>query len=224
MNNPTGKQHYGVIVEEEHGYLWALYGLSKSYRKSDKFSFSSFEQNDALVTQMKKASLNLAGRGEGHDKFLRQLTVSLEINCSRRFMQQYATYIFAVTQSSSTMHSLKKSDIKKTDFIFPDKKCSWIARALFWINLKGLPLIIKYGNPQSELGAALMESYLQDRATTTNYANIDNMLKQRWNHSINTNGHEEWKIICLSLYNQLEHKELLSVELVDGKLQRKDRK
>lgn len=219
------KLKHGVQVIEESGYNVALYGLSKSFGKTDPLSYA-----DRLsYSQMEAVAHKLAGKGGGHDKFLRQMGVAFELRYSRRFLHEFTTYIFAIhatdtiMQSESTMHTLKKTELTEECFMPLSENSSFVARYGMKAYLLFMKAVKKYGLPE-EYGSFLIESFLQGRVVTTNYACIANIFVQRYNHKIHTFCEKEWRHFCLSLYEQLEHPELLSVEKVNGELRLKKRK
>ena len=172
-----------------------------------------------MIERTRNASLKLAGKGLGHDKFLRFLTVKMTIKAPRNFWQEFATYKFAESQSQSTMHTLTKNPILTDQFLNPAPSAKRITRALFWVVIKIVEHIRKHD--VENLRGFLPESYCQIRVISLNYACINNILLQRYNHTLKVFGRYIWREICVQMYEQLEHPELLSVEMVDGKLQRK---
>ena len=62
--------------------------------------------------------LGKTGIGEGHDKFLRQISLSFTLTAPRYFWQEFATYHFTTMNSQSTMHRLSKFNIR--DMVEPE--------------------------------------------------------------------------------------------------------
>jgi len=220
-----------VEVIEEQGYDFAAYTMGFSFDVTKPFEYAQFLKNLPLHSKMKNRCEKNAGRGGGHDKFLRMITANLIINAPRNYWQQEATYTVGSPprNSQSTMHKLK--DVEKFDcthFLSPNEATP---RPIQWA-FKGLLAIAnfvqwydrKYAvNGKRYMSAFLAESFLQARGVTYNYATIDNILKQRHNHSLWMFDCYVWREICLQIYEQLEHPELLSVEKVDGRLRLKDK-
>lgn len=204
-------------IENESGYLYALYGLGLSYGLTSGVDFESFKNNEELVKKLQSRSVKLAGRGLGHDKFLRCIIVNMTIKAPRKFWHEEATYKFAERQSESTMHTLSKQPLMETDFLCPQADDSEFTKAAFWRMLKILQEIQIHD--VKNLHGFLPESYYQTRAIVTNYANINNMLAQRYNHRLCIFGRYIWRELCVQIYEQLEHKELLCVEMRAGHLQ-----
>lgn len=173
-----------VEVLNEYGHLEALLGLSLSY--------------GTTIEKAAEVAKKLAHKDGGHNKYLRSITVYLDINAPRYWWQQFAEYKIGVTnQSESTIHSLMKKPLTFDDFD-PSFESTWSINEEYLIHLNHL---IKAGLFEEAKGC-LPESFLQRRIICTNYAAIKNMVEQRQKHKL-----KEWKYFCKEIIDKLEHKE-----------------
>lgn len=203
-----------VKIIEEAGYNTALYGFSLSYKdraikREDwwpvEFTGEPYEWNSHTnevnskvkrYKQTAKTATANAGRGNGHDKFLRQIMLWVEVEAPRYWWSEFDTYkVGTVAQSESTMHTLMKRDIKKSDFegdiTYFDIESFNLARISNNIDIQSLK-------------QELPEAYLQRRMVTLNYAVLRCITEQRKNHKL-----PEWSTFINSIYEQVEHPELL---------------
>ena len=157
----------------------------------------------------KTATAN-AGRGKGHDKFLRQIVCWIDIEAPRYFWSEMDTYkVGTVAQSESTMHTLSRRDAVESDFSLPlsDRLTEGLNELINTDADEILKLSTEYGRPMTKIQAikgCLPESYLQRRLVTLNYGVLHTIINQRKGHKL-----PEWKTFIDSVYEQVEHKELL---------------
>ena len=187
-----------VRLMKEFGYEEALFGIGLSYGKVSGYATPEEAlQHDEWSRLCELApTLGLYGAG-GHDKFLRQIGVVLDITAPLYWWKQMDTYkVGTVAQSESTMHTLLKNPITKDCFEsgqVPD----------FYINfLEG----VRQDGDFVKLNACLPQSWLQRRIWTGNYAVLKNIILQRDNHKL-----PEWKFFFDALFPVLGHSELLPV-------------
>lgn len=187
-----------VWLMKEFGYEEALFGIGLSYGKVSGYATpEEAMQHDEWSRLCELApQLALYGAG-GHDKFLRQIGVVLDITAPLYWWKQMDTYkVGTVAQSASTMHTLLKKPITKDCFEsgqVPD----------FYVNfLEG----VRQDGDFVKLNACLPQSWLQRRIWTGNYAVLKNIILQRENHKL-----PEWKFFFDALFPALGHPELLPV-------------
>ena len=109
-----------VRLMKEFGYEEALFGIGLSYGKVSGYATpEEAQQHDEWSRLCELApTLALYGAG-GHDKFLRQIGVILDITAPLYWWKQMDTYkVSTVAQSESTMHTLLKNPITKDCFEF----------------------------------------------------------------------------------------------------------
>ncbi len=168
-----------VNLIREAGYDEALLGISLSYNSKPS----------------PKVAEKLAFKGDGHNKFLESIVVWLDVQASRGWWQQEATYRVGITrQSESTMHTMTKHELTSSNF-----EGGIQVKAL----LDALNLHIRAGD-WLWVKRHLPESFLQRRIVCTNYATLQRMIRQRENHRL-----PEWPEFCRQVLEQVEHPGLL---------------
>lgn len=186
-----------VRLMKEFGYEEALFGIGLSYGKVSGYATPEEAMQHDEWSRLCELAPTLASRGGGHDKFLRQIGVVLDITAPLYWWKQMDTYkVSTVAQSESTMHTLLKNPITKDCFEFgqvPD----------FYIDF--LEDLLKHKD-FIRLNACLPQSWLQRRIWTGNYAVLKNIILQRENHKLS-----EWKFFFDALFPALGHPELLPV-------------
>ena len=189
-----------VHIIGEYGFEEALFGLGLSYGITSRFDSVHAFYTDHLMKQhsetsdyqrLQKVAAKLAHKDGGHNKFLEAITVTLDIDAPRYWWSEFDTYRVGTTkQSESTMHTIDKRHLTKSDFEggdIPDSLLSLINSAVDdkdWYRVKQL----------------LPESFLQRRIVSTNYKVLRNVYAQRKNHRL-----PEWHVFCDTLRNGLEH-------------------
>jgi hypothetical protein len=202
-----------VDIRQEAGYDLALYGFSLSYKdrairpedwwllwKDD--GIEVYDKDDEVVKRyirIEKAAKANAGRGKGHDKFLRQIILWVDIEAPRYWWSEFDTYkVGTVAQSESTMHTLSRRYMNIDDCTY-----TTYTRRLIEAQIKEFNKIVDEGSVQ-EIKMCVPESYLQRRLVTMNYAVLACIITQRKSHFL-----PEWSLFIDSIYEQCEHKELL---------------
>lgn len=170
----------------EAGYEQAKLALALSY--------------DRAPSAMPPVMQRLAGRGHGHDKFLRCIILWLDITGTRHWWQEFATYKVGVDDgqgaenSESTIHTLTRRPLRQSDFNRPI-----LPAALDDLNAK-----ISAGADLMDIKDNLPEGFLQRRIVTLSYAALRNILEQRGTHR-----NKDWHEFYLSVKAQAAHPELL---------------
>ena len=180
-----------VVILEEHGIDFAFAGLGLS------FSVTSSTIHEGLLVSLDRMMCRaekLSGLGGGHDKFLRSIMVNMAITAPMYWWKQFDTYkVGTVTQSESTMHTL---------MVFP------INARMFEGEIS--PVFIKtmedfrLAGDFDALNRHLPQSFLQTRAVSTNYAALQNIIRQRQNHKL-----PEWSLFVEEVLNQCRYPKLL---------------
>lgn len=185
-----------VRLMKEFGYEEALFGIGLSYGKVSGYATpEEAMQHDEWSRLCELApQLALYGCG-GHDKFLRQIGVILDITAPLYWWKQMDTYkVSTVAQSESTMHMLMKKPVTK--YCFESRQVPD-----YYVNF--LEDLRKDGDFY-KLNAWLPQSWLQRRIWTGNYAVLKNIILQRDNHKL-----PEWKFFLDAIFPALGHPELL---------------
>lgn len=183
-----------VQILEEHGHDTALRGMAYSFkdRAIDPEVWWPNQRERALARAPK-----LAPKGEGHNKFIRQIQLWIDIEAPRCLWSEFDTYkVGTVAQSESTMHTLAKRPPTYLDFEEGTPMRVMDAFIDEWPSIKG---------DVTRLKLALPEGFLQRRIVTMNYENVRNIIAQRLNHRLTF-----WKVVIDSLMAQVEHPEYLS--------------
>ena len=170
-----------IIKLEERGLSSALLGLSLSYNCP--------EDHDMI-----RVANKLFNKEGGHNVFLEQIQVWLDIDAPRYWWQQFDRYRVGTTrQSESTMHTLTKRPLTQMDFEnhIPEE----------WLEQLNALIALKDWQTCKEL---LPESFLQRRIVTVNYKSLRNMVKQRQEHRL-----PEWQFFCKKILELIEHPEWL---------------
>lgn len=182
-----------VKILEEAGYENALRGMAYSYKDR------ALNPDEWWLTQKEKAikrSILLAPKNGGHNKFIRQLEIWVDIEACRAWWSEFDTYkVGTVAQSESTMHTLAKRPPEYTDFEDGTPIRMFHAFRQEWEYSKGNIM---------ELKQSLPEGYLQRRVVKMNYDNVKNIIEQRLGHRF-----KWWDVFIKELLAQVHHPELL---------------
>ncbi len=166
----------------ECGYDEALLGIS-------------FNKNQP-IDNMPRVAQKLCDKDGGHNKFLEQIVVWLEISAPRFIWQEFDTYRVGVSKSSeSTMHTILKRPLTQEDFDQP----------IGWFRLHKLNSLIK-NKEFMKLKNELPEGFIQRRMVCVNYKALRNIISQRKNHRL-----PHWKKMIEQIMDQLDHPELLKL-------------
>lgn len=153
----------------------------------------------------------LRNAGTDHRKYLRMITVYLDITAPLYWWKEYDTYkVGTVANSCSTMHKIHSKELTLDDF-----SCEHLEAH----NIKLLEQIIdalnterynfNFGKQKSQwwqMIQLLPSSYNQKRTVMLNYEVLANMYKSRKNHKL-----DEWREFCQWI-EQLPYSELITGE------------
>lgn len=166
-----------------------------------RHSYKSIEKSDSTETRIGEKDLALAKKlsklGNGHDKFLRQIFVSAEIEASLAFWKQMDTYKIGTTANSeSTMHTLVgRRTIKLDDFIFEEEFKEEMENIVNVLENMRLQYLLEDHPYKEKIINAIIymlpSGYKQIRSWTANYAVLKNIYFQRKGHKL-----QEWKAFC----------------------------
>ncbi len=185
-----------VKILEEHGYESALRGMAYSFKDRaldpDTWWEGQFER-------AKKRAPLLAPKEGGHNKFIRQIEIWVDIEAARCWWSEFDTYkVGTVTQSESTMHTLSKRSPTLDDF--EEGTPIEIVEAFIkcWQQHKSDITTLKH---------CLPEGFLQRRIVKMNYANVKNIISQREGHR-----YKFWVPFIEQLVSQLQHPDFVKSE------------
>ena len=179
-----------VHIINEYGLDEALIGLGLSFGKTSDF-YAPLPNN--LRGVMYDRATILAGLGRGHDKFLRAITVTLDIQAPLYFWSEFDTYkVGTVAQSESKMHTLLKKPIANEGFEDP-----------IWFRLIAYLEDLRQRGKFDDLLNNLPMSFLQRRIVSCNYAVLRNIYCQRKQHRL-----PQWREFCRYLHANIGYPEL----------------
>lgn len=185
-----------VRILDEQGHEIALRGMALSYKDR------ALDTDEWWEGQLEKAEARapkLCHLGAGHNKFLRQITLWVEIEAPRCFWSEFDTYkVGTVAQSESTMHTLAKRPPTFEDFEPGTPAAAVVAFIVAWPDIKHDVTLLKL---------ALPEGFLQRRVVTMNYAVVQAVVEQRLGHRL-----KFWKLFIDEMRRQMEHNEYIDWE------------
>lgn len=220
-----------IKIENVETYGWgaAIRGMRNpmnSWDKSDSYlDYENFEyiagKNDlALMRKLVKA-------GSDHSKFLRMITVTMDITAPLYWWKEFDTYkVGTVANSCSTMHKLHERDLTIDDFshehLFdgiiqvedPDNQMEFYENSTRC--LEYVISVINYYRKKyietkdkrywQQMIQLLPTSFNQKRTLYLNYAVLRNIYHARKNHKL-----DEWRTFC-EWISQLPYGELMCNE------------
>lgn len=201
---------------EVYGWEAAIRGMRNpmnSWDKSDSFPFEIGENDLNLMKRLAKA-------GSDHRKFLRMITVTVDITAPLYWWKEADQYkVGTVTNSCSTMHKIHAKEFTIDDFshehLTPAAKAMLsgvverlnFARKEFLKGRKasdfGMPSAKEYWWDMIQL---LPTSYNQRRTCCLNYEVLANIYFARRNHKL-----DEWRAFCDWILSLPYFKEIMEV-------------
>ena len=188
------------MIKIEHietcGWKAAIRGMRNPMMSHDKSdSFVAFNKTFIVGTKDLILCKKLIKAGPSHRKFLRQIHIQCDITACLKFWDEWSTYQFVVSNSTSQMHLLGKRLLTEEDFSSIDKKVLKI------INKK----IKKYQKTKSkedwrDMIDSIPQSFLYTRTVDFNYEVFLTMYFNRKNHKL-----KEWQDFCNILRNELPY-------------------
>lgn len=185
------------------GAIRGMRNPMNSWHKSD--SWQSDFTNDGkggfvIGTNDMKLAQQLIRAGSEHRKFLRQITVSVDITAPLYWWKEFDTYKVGTTaNSTSTMHKLTSAEVTIDCFEMDDYKniqiigaattnTMWKSVIMYMEMLRRKYNETKDVHYWKELIRVLPESWLQTRTITMNYENLYSIIRHRSNHKLT-----EWR-------------------------------
>lgn len=198
-----------------HGVARAIYSARNAMNSWDK-SDSRFE-TDTMGENDLKLAKQLVKAGTDHAKFMRMITVTLDIIAPMFWWKEFDTYkVGTVRNSCSTMHTIHKKEFTFDDFSHKHFKNGLI----YYANIIIMNTIIKYLNECRKIYLEtkdknwwwqiiqiLPSSYNQKSTVQLNYAVLRNIYHSRKNHKLN-----EWRDFCKWIEG-LPYSELITMEV-----------
>ena len=171
----------------------------------------------------KDLMMKLRNSGTDHRKFMRMITVYLDITAPLYWWKEFSTYkVGTVANSCSTMHKIHAKEFTLEDFSC-EHLLDYGDSELVWgedVPLKSLEGIIRTLNVYREkyletkdkqywwqMIQLLPSSYNQKRTVMLNYEVLANMFAARCNHKL-----DEWRQFCQYLREEMPYSELITGE------------
>ena len=165
----------------------AVYSTRNSYDSWDK-SDSDLD-GDVLGSNDLELATKLAKAGSPHNKFMRQIFVTMDVTASLAWWKQADTYkVGTVANSCSTMHRIQAKKFTMDDFSVDETSelgKKFMSEVIAQLNtLRDLYLQTKDKSYWYDMIALLPESYMQRRTWTMSYATLAEIIKQRTGHKL----------------------------------------
>ncbi|KAJ51770.1 hypothetical protein BD780_000623 [Clostridium tetanomorphum] len=191
---------------EVFGWEAAIRGMRNpmnSWNKSDSKYYNNHVEigaNDLKLMQ------RLILAGTEHCKFMRYITVYMDIEAPLYWWKEFDTYKFCEKNSTSTMHKITSRALTYDDFDF-DFESEYRSNIINTLN----NIIDKYNSVENAsekeknfrmIIQDLPSAFKQTRTVVTNYAELRNMYFQRKNHKL-----KEWREVFIDLLKSLPYKE-----------------
>lgn len=189
-----------IKITRTHVYGWeeALRGMRNPY--------DSWERSDSLIGKDivnigdtdKELALKLIRGGAVHSKFMRMITVTMDVKAPFYWWKEADTYrIGTVVNSCSTMHKIHAKELTMEDFS-TEHLCDLSKRILMLtideIN-KNRDKFIESGKKNKEAWWQMIQllptSYNQLRTVQMNYEVLRNIYRWRKDHKL-----DEWHTFC----------------------------
>ena len=214
LTNGTNKGDKMIKFENTSIYGWesAIRGMRNpmnSWEKSDSIfecvGLVDIGENDLkLMKQLVKA-------GTDHSKFMRMITVTVDITAPLYWWKEFDTYkVGTVRNSCSTMHKIHEKAFTLDDFSHEHLFASCVANGLGVIiqilnNCRDYYLKTKSKEGWWQLIQLLPSSYNQRATVQLNYAVLRNMYHSRKNHKL-----DEWSQGFIKWVESLPYSELIT--------------
>ena len=160
----------------------------------------------------KKLMMTLRNAGTDHRKFMRMITVYLDITAPLYWWKEFDTYkVGTVVNSCSTMHKIHAKEFDISDFSTehlitgPDSPLELMHDTIAMLNtMRKFYLETKDKKYWWQMIQLLPSSYNQKRTVMLNYEVLANMYKSRQNHKL-----DEWHTFC-DWIEELPYSELIT--------------
>lgn len=200
---------------EVMGWEAAIRGMRNplnSWKKSDSGWFSSEDDMGVDYVQYnshsdpselyfigpndKKLMMKLRNAGTDHRKFMRMITVYIDLTAPLYWWKEFDTYkVGTVANSCSTMHKIADKEFTESDFScehLKDAAMFYLRGTINYLNdARSCYLSTKEKDWWWQMIQLLPSSYNQRRTVMLNYEVLANIYKSRRNHKL-----DEWHTFC----------------------------
>jgi len=147
-----------------------------------------------------KLCKKLIKAGSSHRKFLRQIQISCDLTASLKMFDEFATYLFIVSNSTSQMHLLGSTHLTKDNFTSIDPRVLIVLNEKIEAYLKvvrkeGLGKA-KRSDEWRDMIDNVPQSFIYTRTITLNYETFLTIYPNRANHKM-----WEWRVFCHKIKN-----------------------
>lgn len=198
-----------------HGWAAAIRGARNpmnSWAKTDS-EWDGYGEADGFSVgpNDRKLLTNLASAGPDHGKFLRMITVTMDITAPLYWWKEHDQYkVGTVTNSCSTMHKIHAKPFELDDFShehLKDKCRNHLRWTIALLNDARLGFLeTKDKDWWWQMIQLLPTSYNQRRTVLLNYQVLKSMYHARENHKL-----DEWRDFC-DFIRTLPYSELITDE------------
>ena len=207
--------------DEVFGLAHAIRGMRNPMNSWDK-SDSVFTMADSFVGENDHALMErLVKAGSDHSKFMRMITVYMDITAPLYWFKEFDTYkVGTVANSCSTMHKIHSKRFEREDFSvehlenMDGSEQHWMVcmdNVIAGLNVARHKFLEtndkRYWWQMIQL---LPSSYNQKRTVMLNYAVLRNMYHARKNHKL-----DEWRKFC-EWVELLPYSELITEDYKNG--------
>lgn len=209
---------------EVMGWEAAIRGMRNpmnSWEKSDsEFQPCAFGNPAKIGTNDHTLMMRLRNTGTDHRKFMRMITVYLDVTAPLYWWKEFDTYkVSTVANSCSTMHKIAEKEFTLDDFsiehLNDDRSAEvsnleWFEHLITHLN-RDRKRFIETKDKQYwwQMIQLLPSSYNQRRTVMLNYEVLANIYKSRCNHKL-----DEWRELCIWI-ESLPYSELIT-GVLDG--------
>lgn len=168
----------------------------------------AIKERDYNNTHLKRCvRLASCGSGEGHDCFLKGITVNILLDYPVYWTPQLQRYHFIdFVSSSSSMHTILKQDFRKAFPTVSDKMIKELeyARSLY----ENANTAEERTKAFNNLMSLLPQGQMKQGSLTTNYLQLKNIYKQRRGHQLK----DDWGVFCDMIEKLPLFKELCKIK------------
>lgn len=221
MRNPLNSWNASDSIFTEDGDYWNIREDEPAEEDIQEFTNNYYQdfmigENDLnLMTRLRNA-------GTDHRKFMRMITVYMDITAPLYWWKEFDTYkVGTVANSCSTMHKLAAKEFTLNDFSYDHLSNQSIDILKTTINALNQfrDLYTSYDSYNHSCGdwtkehywwqmiQLLPSSYNQKRTVMLNYETLANIYKSRKDHKL-----DEWKNFCMIIKGILPYSELICGE------------
>lgn len=166
--------------------------------KTDENGYGWCSSTDGMIIGENDLKLlkNLSKAGDDHGKFLRMITVTVDLTAPLYWWKEFDTYkVGTVANSCSTMHKISAKEFEFDDFSYEHlslDSCIALEQTIYCLNAnRRLFLAEQDKSYWWQMIQLLPSSYNQKRTVQLNYQVLKSMYFARRNHKL-----DEWHTLC----------------------------